>query len=78
MADILTITDLILSHADSISSFLMVVALLVAFIIAMAEYKHKLWEYITNRRNKWWFVYLLVTLFGILFFGITHGLATAG
>lgn len=68
MADILTITDLILSHADSISSFLMVVALLVAFIIAMAEYKHKLWEYITNRRNKWWFVYLLVTLFGILFF----------
>lgn len=68
MIDVLTIADLILSNADNISIFLIVAALIAAAIIGAAEYKSKLWEYMTNRRNKWWFVYLFVTFAAIVFF----------
>ena len=68
MTDVLTIADLVLSHADDISNFLIAAALIIAFIIGIAEYKSKLWEYIKNRRNKWWFVYLMVMLAAIVFF----------
>lgn len=67
MSDILTITDFILSNAENISTVLIAAALVAAFVVGFAEYKSKLWEYITNRRNKWWFVYAAITLAAILF-----------
>ena len=57
MTNVLTIADLILSNADNISNFLIIAALFFAALIGIAEYKSRLWEYITNRRNRWWFVY---------------------
>lgn len=68
MTDILTIADLILSNADNISMFLVIVALAMAVAIGFEEYKNKLWEYIKNRRNKWWFVYAAIVFAAIVFF----------
>lgn len=76
MTDVLTIADLILSNADSISTFLIIAALIAAFAIGIAEYKSKLWEYITNRRNRFWFIYDLLMFAAILFIwkrGYIHG-----
>ena len=68
LTDVLTITDLLFSNADNISAFLVAAALILAVIIGITEYKSKLWEYITNRRNKWWFAYAAVMFAAILFF----------
>lgn len=67
MADVLTIADLILSYAENISTILIVVCLIVAAIIGIAEYKSKFITYIINRRNKWWFAYLFLMLAAIVF-----------
>lgn len=67
MTDALTIADFLLSHAGDISNYLMIGALVIAVSIGLAEHKSKLIEYITNRRNKWWFVYLAVVLAAIIF-----------
>ena len=68
LTEVLTITDLMFSNADNISALLVAVALIIAVIIGITEYKSKLWEYITNRRNKWWFAYAAVMFAAILFF----------
>ena len=44
-----------LTTTGNITMFLMVAAILTAAFISIYEYKGKLLEYITNRRNKWWF-----------------------
>ena len=67
MTDVLSIADLIHSNADNISTFLIIAALIAAFAIGIAEYKSKLWEYITNRRNRLWFIYDLLMFAAILF-----------
>lgn len=72
MTDVLTIADLILSNADKISKLLMIVALVAAFAIGIAEYKGKLWEYITNRRNRYWFIYDLLMFAAIIFLRQNH------
>lgn len=68
MTDIFTIADLILSNAGNISNFLIIVSLIAAGIIGVAGYQSKLKEYIINRRNRWWFVYLFVMFAAIVFF----------
>lgn len=68
MTDVLTIADLILSNADNISKFLIIIALTIAVAIGIAEHKSKLWDYIISRRNKWWFVYAAVMFSAIVFF----------
>lgn len=68
MTNVLTIADLILSNADNISNFLIIAAALVAVLIGINEYRSRLWKYITNRRNKWWFAYAAVTFATILLF----------
>lgn len=60
MIDVLSIADLIRSNADNISTFFIIAALIAAFAVGIAEYKSKLWEYITNRRNRFWFIYDLL------------------
>lgn len=67
MADVLTITDLLLSYAGDISLFLIVVCLTAAAVVSIAEYRNKILAYVFNRRNKWWFVYLALTLAVIIF-----------
>lgn len=67
MTDVLSIADLIHSNADNISTILIIAALIAAFAIGIAEYKSKLWEYITNRRNRFWFIYDLLMFAAILF-----------
>lgn len=63
----LTIANLVLAHAEDISTFLIVSAFVVAGIIWISEYKEKTWKYITNRRNKWWFIYAALLFAAILF-----------
>ena len=57
MTDILTIGDLIQSNADNLSTFLIIVAIVASIVIGIAEYKSRLFEYITNIRNRFWFIY---------------------
>ena len=45
----------------------MIAALIAAFAIGIAEYKSQLWEYITIRRNRFWFIYDLLMFAAILF-----------
>ena len=67
MTDVISIADLILSNADNISTFIIIAALITAFIIGIAEYKSQLWEYIIHRRNRFWFIYDLLMFAAILF-----------
>ena len=67
VADILAAAELILARAGDISNLVILAAVLAAAAVGMAEYKSKLWSYITNRRNKWWFMYLLLTLAAVVF-----------
>jgi len=52
VAEILTISSILVNNANEISNILIVSALLIAFVISISEYKSKIYEYITNRRNK--------------------------
>lgn len=67
MTDILTIGDLIQSNADNLSTFLIIVAIVASIVIGIAEYKSRLFEYITNIRNRFWFIYGLVMFAAIIF-----------
>ena len=67
LAPRITTQHLILSNADNISTILMIAALIAAFAIGIAEYKSQLWEYITIRRNRFWFIYDLLMFAAILF-----------
>lgn len=60
MGDWLAIADFLISRADNIASACIIVALIAAAWIAVAEHKEKLWYYITHRRNKWFFVLLVI------------------
>ena len=68
MADLLTIIDYLISNADRISSAVIVVAVVLSLLIGLAEYKGKLIEYVSNRRNKYWFILLLLSLAIIVYF----------
>ncbi len=76
MADVLAIAEIIFTNADNISTLLMIAALIAAAVIGVAEYRSRLWEYITNRRNRFWFIYGLLMATAILFtwkHGWIHG-----
>lgn len=75
MAEILTISSILVNNANEISNILIVSALLIAFVISISEYKSKIYEYITNRRNKWWFV-IMALLMAYLIYATEHGLFT--
>lgn len=75
MVDVLSIADLILSHAGDMSSLLMVTCVIAAIAISVAEYKDKIPTYILNRRNKWWFAYLALTLAVIVFLRLNSRLS---
>ena len=62
MTNAFTITDAILSHSEHISYVIICVAIISAITVGIAEYKKKLWSYITNKRNKWMFICLAIIL----------------
>ena len=66
ISDILSITEFLISHADSISQYLIVGSILFSIIIGAAEYKIGFFKLIWHHRNKWWFVYLFLTLSALL------------
>lgn len=68
MGDWLAIADFLLSRGDNITIACIIVALIVAAWIAIAEHKDKLRYYITHRRNKWFFVLLVVYAAAIILF----------
>ncbi len=66
MADILQITE-ILTNVGDVSLFILVVAVILAVIIGVAEYKDRFWEYLISRRNKWRHIFWLLLLALIVF-----------
>ena len=48
MTEVFSLANLILSNADRLSLFIVVVALISEIYIAIANYKKEIWEYITN------------------------------
>lgn len=61
MADIISIADFFINRPENFTMVVAAAAVLVSFIVAITEYKSNLLAYITNRRNKWWFVYFLLS-----------------
>lgn len=56
MSDIISIADLLVNQSEHLLAVLAIAAILIAIVVCFAEYKTALYEYITNRRNKWWFI----------------------
>ena len=67
MADIISIADFFINRPENFTMVVAAAAVLVSFIVAITEYKSNLLAYITNRRNKWWFVYFLLSGVALLF-----------
>lgn len=66
MVEIFSISSA-LTTTGNITMLLMVAAILIAAFIGIYEYKGELLEYITNRRNKWWFA-VSALFFAVLVF----------
>lgn len=66
MVEIFSISSA-LTTTGNITMLLMVAAILIAAFIGIYEYKGDLLEYITNRRNKWWFA-VSALFFAVLVF----------
>lgn len=56
----ISITEFFIDNQDRMISALVVLCFVLASIIALYEYKNKLWERIVNPRNKWNFVILII------------------
>lgn len=56
----ISITEFIVENQGRMITALVVLCFVLASIIALYEYKDKLWERIVNPRNKWYFVMLIV------------------
>ena len=65
MESVFNITGFIIDHQGSLTATVVVGCFVLALIIAVAEYRDRLWKRIINRRNKWYFVFLAV-MAGIL------------
>lgn len=66
MTEIISITEILIDHKNKAVELFTIFAVVAAFAIGFFEYKNKLLYYITHRRNKWWFVYLILS-FATLF-----------
>ena len=84
MGDWLAIADFLISRSDDIATACVIVTLIIAAWIAVAEHKaevaeHKaeLWRYITHRRNKW-FIGLLVVYAAMIVWLAQNGQMSVG
>lgn len=64
MPDVIDIGGVLINQKEDIFSYIIVIFFVLAIVIAIYEYKNKLWSYVINRRNKGYFIVLLMT--GIL------------
>lgn len=67
MSEIISIVEILINHKNNAIEFLTALAIAIAFVIGFNEYKKQLWKYITHRRNKWWFIYAILSLAAINF-----------
>lgn len=68
----ISITEFIMENQGMMMAALAVFCLVLASIIALYEYKDKLWKRILNPRNKWYFVLLIVLMALLLILASNH------
>lgn len=61
MGDIISIVDFIIAHKDNIVAAIFCVAMILSLTIAFYSVKEKLLYYITHRRNRYFFVMLIIS-----------------
>jgi len=57
-----TITSFLVDHQNDLAITVIVFLVVLALTIGLWEYHSDFWNHITNRRNRWYFCYLLLAL----------------
>lgn len=66
MGDIISVIDFIITHKEYVILLLIACSFLLSCIILLSEYKMKVLYYISHRRNKYWFVIVVLSAIGIV------------